>query len=57
MSKNEDETGAKKLSKEVTQLRNYESFLLETYKKYLTILEHLSKIKPGHLVSRTKIED
>ena len=56
-SKKEEENGAKKLSKEVTQLRNYESFLLETYKRYLTILETLSKIKPGHLVQRTKLDD
>ena len=54
---NEEENAAKKLSKEVTQLRNYESFLLETYKRYHTILETLSKMKPGHLVQRTKIED
>jgi hypothetical protein len=30
-----------KLSKEVGQLRDYESFLLKSYKKYLEILEQL----------------
>jgi hypothetical protein len=56
----EKEKGANKgvkISKEVTQLRNYEGFLLESYKKYLAILEQLSKIKPGQLVHKTKIED
>ena len=42
----DDEKGGKKgakqfLSKEVTQLRDYESFLLQAYKKYLEILEKL----------------
>lgn len=31
--------------------------MLESYKKYLAILEQLSKIKPGQLVQKTKIED
>ena len=40
----DDEAGAKKgmkLSKEVSQLRDYESFLLKAYKAYLEILEKL----------------
>ena len=46
----DDEAGAKKgmqLSKDVANLRSFESFLLTTYKNYLQVLEHLSKIKPG----------
>ena len=38
----DDETGAKKgmkLSKEVGQLREYEGFLVQAYKRYLEILE------------------
>lgn len=46
----DDETGAKKgmkLSKDVKQIRDYESFLLETYSSYLRILDQLANIKPG----------
>ena len=46
-----------KLSKEITDLRNYESSLIESYKSYLTILETLSKIRPAQLVQKTKIDD
>jgi len=56
----DDETGAKKgmkLSKEFGQLRDYESFLIKTYKSYLGILEKLQKIKPGQLIKQAKISD
>ena len=45
------------MSKDVANLRSFESFLLVTYKKYLQILEHLSKIKPGQLIAKSKITD
>ena len=51
----DDEAGAKKgmkLSKEVKGVRDYESFLLESYQAYLKILEQLSKIKPGQLIAK-----
>jgi len=56
----DDETGAKKglkLSKEVKQVRDYEAYLLESYQKFLKILEQLSKIKPANLISIAGISD
>ena len=37
-------------------MRDYENTLLDTYKQFLTILEALSKIKPGQLVSKLKLD-
>ena len=56
----DDKGGAKrgiKLSKDVKQLREFENFLLSSYKDYLMILERLTKIKPHQLISKTKIID
>ena len=56
----DDETGANKgmkLSKEVKQLRSYEAFFLESYKKYLMTLEFFQKIKPGNLIHKLGIKD
>ncbi len=56
----DDETGAKKgmqLSKEVKQLRDYESYLLETYRKYLQILEKLVELNPQRLCSKVGLKE
>ena len=56
----DDEKGAKKgmqLSKEVKQLRDYESYLLETYRKYLQILEKLVELNPQRLCSKVGLKE
>lgn len=56
----DDATGQQKgmkLSKEVKQLRDYESFLVQTYKEYLEMLEKLSEIKPAAFASRVQDAD
>ena len=56
----DDETGAKKgmqLSKEVKQLRDSESYLLETYRKYLQILEKLVELNPQRLCSKVGLKE
>lgn len=59
MDKVDDKTGKEKgmkLSKEVKQLRDYEKFLLDSYKEYLEMLERLSSLNPQSLVNK-KTED
>lgn len=54
----DDKTGQQKgmkLSKEVKQLRDYEMFLLKSYKEYLEMLEKLSGLRPSQLVA--KVDD
>ena len=45
------------LSKEVKQLRDYESYLLETYRKYLQILEKLVELNPQRLCSKVGLKE
>ena len=56
----DDETGAKKgmrLSKDVANMRNYESFFLEAYKKFLMTIEFFQKMKPGNLIKKMGVKD
>ena len=45
------------MSKEVAQMRGYEAFFLESYKKYLMTLEFFDKIKPGNLIRKMGIKN
>lgn len=56
----DDATGQQKglkLSKEVKQLRDYESFLITTYKEYLEVLERLCELKPAQMVGKIPDEE
>lgn len=51
----DDKTGQEKgmkLSKEVKQLRDYEIFILRSYKEYLEMLEKLAALRPNKLVAK-----
>ena len=45
MAEDGDKKGNKKVSKEVSMLREQEQFLLSSYKDYLKVLEVFSKTK------------
>ena len=54
----DDQKGAEKgmkLSKDVKQIRDYENFLLDSYKRFLQALEKLSKIKPEQIVAKLQL--
>lgn len=46
-----------KVSKDVQSMRDFEQFMLESYREYLKILEVFSKTKPEKLIKQKKITD
>ena len=59
-NKQDNEEGAQndtKVSKDVQSMRDFENFILDSYKEYLKILEVFSKTKPEKLIKQKGIED
>ena len=46
-----------KVSKDVQSMRDYEQFMLDSYREYLKILEVFSKTKPEKLIKQKNITD